>query len=312
MRLVFFGSGAFGLPTLIDALRARHDIALVVTQPDRPAGRHRKPTPTPVGSYAAVFNLPCAKPEDPNEPSFIDELKRVDARAFVVIAYGCKLGPRLCEFAFAINLHGSLLPKYRGAAPINWAIINGETHAGVSVITLAQRMDSGDILASASTRIDPMETAGELHDRLAQLGATPVIDVLDQFDRGELHPQPQDESLVTHARKLTKEDGTTSFDMPAPAVRSRVHGLTPWPGCTVRLGDERIILKRVDVADEQSIDATAGTILPDWSIACGRGSIRALSVQPAGGKTMTLEALARGRRIEPGMRLEKIEHDVSR
>jgi methionyl-tRNA formyltransferase len=228
-----------------------------------------------------------------------------------VIAYGCKLSPELCHIAFAINLHGSLLPKYRGAAPINWAIINGETHTGVSVITLAQRMDAGDILATSSLRIDGNETAGELHDRLALLGPEVVLATIGAFEGNRLCPQVQDVAHVSYARKLTKQDGVLTFDAPANVVRNRIHGLTPWPGCAVTLHQQQMIVKRASVIDEEMAGALPGSVLPDWSIACAPGRLRLLSVQPAGGKSMSFEAYARGRRIEPGMRLEQVEHDVA-
>ena len=206
MRLVFFGSGPFGLPTL-ESLMRQHQIELVISQPDRPAGRNRKPQPTPITRFAEDNQLAIVRPEDVNDDKVIESIRGVEADAFVIIAFGQKLSRPLLENIFAINLHASLLPKFRGAAPINWAVIHNETHTGISVITLADRMDAGAILGRASTPIDPQETAGELHDRLAEMGPELVEQVLGEFEAGTLVRKTQDESLATKAPKMSKSLG---------------------------------------------------------------------------------------------------------
>jgi methionyl-tRNA formyltransferase len=248
MRLVYFGSGAFGLPTL-EHMAAHHDIALVVTQPDRPAGRKRRLTPTPIAQRAADHHLPIVKPEKVNDASVIEQVRAIDADAWVVIAFGQKLGRRLLADRFAINLHASLLPKFRGAAPINWAIIAGERETGVSVIALADRMDAGEVYSAVATTILPHETAGELHDRLALFGPDAIEDVLQRRAGGSLIGQPQDERLASSAPKLAKADGAVDFNQPATAVRNRIHGLTPWPGCIVRLDGHELRLHRAQVVN---------------------------------------------------------------
>jgi methionyl-tRNA formyltransferase len=302
MRLVFFGSGEFGLPTLA-ALARRHDVVLVVTQPDRPAGRHRKPTPTAVAQFAARNGIATLKPVSVNDAETIAAARGCAADAFVVIAYGQRLGRDLLGDTFAINLHGSLLPKYRGAAPIQRAMMAGETATGVSVISLADRMDAGTIFAQGVTGIDPHETAGELHDRLALIGRDLVLEVLERHERGVLSGRVQDETLATRAPKLARADAVIDFTSPAVLVRARVHGLTPWPGCTLRLGDRPIRLLRVEAVDGGAgADAFApGVVRPDFAIACGQGALRLLSVQPPGGKAMTFEAFRRGHPLEPGV-----------
>lgn len=305
MRLVYYGSGAFGLPTL-ERLAVEHDVVLVVTQPDRPAGRHRQLRPTPVARFAERRGLETIKPQDLGDPQVVDRVGAVEASALVVIAYGRKLGPGLLRDVFAINLHGSLLPKYRGAAPINWAVINQERETGLSVITVTDRIDAGDVLARRVTRIDPMETAGELHDRLAAMGPDPVLETLEAHASGEVPSTPQDERLATSAPMLAKSDGTVRFDQPAAAVRARIHGLTPWPGCTVRLGDLRLRLDRVDVGDHQTPQAAPGEVLPDRTIACAPGSVRPLAVQPAGGRLMSFDAYCRGHAVADGARFEPL------
>jgi methionyl-tRNA formyltransferase len=288
MRLVFFGSGAFGLPTLSRLMRS-HEIALVVSQPDRPAGRHRRLTATPVGDFAEQAKLPLIKPEKVNDAATVEQIRAIDADAWVVIAFGQKLGRRLLDGVFAVNLHGSLLPKYRGAAPVNWAIIQGERETGVSVIALADRMDAGEIYGAAATAIDPHETAGELHD-----------------EEGSLIGQPQDERLVSHAPKLTKADGFIRFDQPAVRVRDRIHGLTPWPGCTTRLDGRDLRLQRAEVVDEHITRGLPGEVLSDYTIACAPGAIRLLEVQPPGRDVMTFQAYRNGHALRVGSRMESI------
>jgi len=172
----------------------------------------------------------------------------------------------------------------------------------LSVMTLADRMDAGDVLGRRATAIEPTETAGELHDRLADLGPEVVLEVLSAFRDGSLKPETQDESLATHARKLTKADGTVDFADASDAVRAKVHGLTPWPGCTVLLEGARLKLLRVDLGGTRNPLAMPGMIQEDLSVACGQGAIRLLSVQPPGGKAMTFESYCHGHDVQPGER----------
>ena len=302
MRIVYLGSGAFGLPTL-KALLDRHDIALVVSQPDRPAGRGRHPTPTPVAAFADVHGMPLLKTEDVNRPECIERIHALKPDAMVVIAFGQKLLPALLAGQFAINLHGSLLPRHRGAAPINWALLSGDRTTGVSVITLAQRMDAGAILATAETAIDPKETAGELHDRLAEMGPAPILKVLDLLDgRGSraIDGDVQDETLATRAPKLSRADAIIDLTQPAKALRQRIHGLSPWPGVAIELGGIRLRLLRVEETPRTE-SALPGQVLPDGRLACGAGALRLLEVRPSSGRSMTMDEFLRGHRAVVGM-----------
>lgn len=308
MRIVFLGSGEFGLPTL-EAVCAAHEVVGVVSQPDRPAGRKRLLTATPVAQWASSRGFPVLKHEDANADAAIREIAAFRPDAAVVIAFGQKLSPPLIAALgkLAINLHASLLPRYRGAAPINWAMIEGERVTGVSVIGLAQRMDAGEVYATASVEVDPLETAGELHDRLALLGPAAVLRVLDDLAKGQLQPIPQDHARATKAPKLRKEDGTTDFSLPAERVRCRIHGLTPWPGCRVswRRGEEEqdtLTLARVRAHPEESASAPPGTVLPNHRIATPRGTIELLEVQAPGTRVMSVADFVRGRAILPGDR----------
>ena len=306
MRLLFFGSGAFGLPTL-NPLTGHHELIAVVTQPDRPAGRKRRLTPTPIAQWAEQRGIETWKCDDVNESTFVERVRAASPDASVVIAFGQKLSPPLIDAmgALAVNLHGSLLPKYRGAAPIQWAMLEGETETGVSVISLAQRMDAGKVYATASTPIDPQETAGELHDRLAELGPTAVERVLSDLDAGTLSPHEQDDSLASRAPKLTKADGTVDFNREAESVRRRVHALTPWPACRVALRPadaeealpEPLTLCRVRVAAGPSESVEPGTVMDELRVATAtpRRVIELITVQPPGSKSMSAADYARGR-----------------
>ncbi len=305
MDVVYFGSGAFGVPTL-RRLAVAHRVRLVVTQPDRPAGRNRRTSPTPVAEAAAESGLPVERPTDVNEPGFVRSVLDLGPSALVVIAYGQKLGPDLLHGAFAINLHASLLPSYRGAAPINRAIMAGERQTGLTVIAMTGRIDAGDILGRRVTPIGPGETAGELEARLAALGPDLVLETLAARAAGTLRPLPQDDAIASRAPKLTKEEGRVNFQRPADAVRRHVHGVTPWPGCRVRLAGHEFAILRADsvTADGRRASGSPGALLDDLTVACRPGALRLLEVQPAGGRPMTFEAWCRGHRPAPGQCVE--------
>ncbi|MBS0196562.1 MAG: methionyl-tRNA formyltransferase [Planctomycetes bacterium] len=299
MEIVFFGSGAFGLPTLAH-LSEKHRVTGVVTQPDKPAGRGGTLTPTPIGAWAAQHlpGVPLFKPEKVNVPDVRDQIRALPASAWVVIAFGQKLGAALLEGKFAVNLHASLLPRWRGAAPINAAILAGDSVTGNSVITLADKMDAGLVLGQSKRPVEPRTTAGEMHDLLAADGPALMEHVLQEHAAGALSPRVQDESLVTLAGKLSKADGWVDFRRSAVECRQRVHGLTPWPGVTAKFRGAGLKLLRVE-ALEQGHDYAAGTIADAETgiVACGDGTaLRLLEVQPEGGRAMAWSDFARGRR----------------
>lgn len=323
MRVIFLGSGAFGLPTL-QRLHQDHEVVAVVSQPDRPAGRKRRLTPTPIAAWAEAQGLPVLKRDDVNADDFVQRMADLRPDAAVVVAFGQKLSAELIGALgrLVVNLHGSLLPKYRGAAPVNWAILQGEVEAGVTVIGLAQRMDAGAMYGRAAVPIDRQETAGELHDRLAQLGPGLIADVLTRFAAGTLEPEPQDDAQATRAPKLSKQDGTVDFALPAEQVRRRVHGLTPWPGCRVRWhcratsGEAVLTLRRVEALSEPPAvvrqmwpggePARPGTVLDGQLVQAGEGVVRLVEVQAPGTRPMKAAAFARGHHLGPGDYLERL------
>jgi len=306
VKIVFLGSGEFGLPTL-QRLADEHRLAAIVTQPDRPAGRGRVISPTPVAAWRErnAPGVELIRASSVNEPSVTERVRSFRADALVVIAFGQKLGPDLLTDQFAINLHASLLPRWRGAAPINHAVLAGDTETGNSVITIAQRMDAGDILGRSRRPISPEQTAGDLHDLLSADGPSLVMDVLRAAESGRLTPEPQNEMSVTLAPKLSRGDGWVDFRETAEHCRRRIHGLNPWPAATVRFGDEPMKLLRAKVLAPHGQEAHAGhgpgTLLDaaEGIVACGGGTtLQITQVQPAGRRAMEWREMMRGRRIE--------------
>jgi methionyl-tRNA formyltransferase len=308
LRIIFAGSGEFGMPTLRALLDAGHDVVQVFTQPDRPAGRGRKLAPTPIGQFALDRNLPLTRTDDINRESL------PPADVMVVIAFGQKISDTVANHPRfgSVNLHSSRLPKYRGAAPINWAILSGDPITGNSVIRLAQRMDAGPVLAMSELPIGELETAGELHDRLAADGAPLMLETLRRLADGSAIETSQDESKATRAIKLNRELSKIDWGKAADVVARQIRGMYPWPGCRVRLVDAsgqdlaRLTLVRARVAASTAGDASPGSVLPDRAVATSQGAIEVVELQPEGKRPMPLTAYRNGHPWEPGMRLESL------
>jgi methionyl-tRNA formyltransferase len=303
MDLVFLGSGAFGVPTLARLVQS-HAVRAIVTQPDKPAGRGSQLTPTPVALWAAEHapGVPVLKPAKVNAAEVVAHIRGYQPRAMVVIAFGQKIGRPLLEDVFAINLHASLLPRWRGAAPINAAVLAGDAETGNSVISLADRMDAGLVYAQSRRPIYPDLTAGELHDLLSEDGPALVEQVLAEHAAGASHGFEQDESLVTLAPKLSKADGWVDFRATAEECRRRIHGLTPWPGITAILDGKPLKLARVQVAAGTAEQQPGTLIDPQLGlVACGGGTtLRLLEVQSPGKRRMSWPDFARGNRVQMG------------
>ncbi|MCX5655211.1 MAG: methionyl-tRNA formyltransferase [Planctomycetota bacterium] len=314
MRIVFAGSGTFGLPTLRALVEGGQEIALAVTQPDRPAGRGQAVRISPVTLFAREREIPVLQPEDVNAKPIIRRLRALKPDLVLVIAYGQKIGPELLSLTphGAINLHASLLPKYRGAAPINWAIINGEVETGLTVMSMVDQIDAGDILGQRAAPIEPDETAGNLADRLSKLGARLVTEVIREIPLGEVERRRQNESQATMAPRLKKSDGVIDWNRPAQEVHNRIRGMMPWPGASTTLpglgsrGPLRLVLTRSHLV-EPAGKGEPGTIVavgPEGiDVAAAKGAVRLLELTPAGKRTMPAVDFARGYRIAAGTRL---------
>lgn len=312
MRVIFFGSGAFGLPTLEALLGAGGqesasvcEVAAVVTQPDRPAGRGRKSTPTPVREFCDRRGVRVMAVPKVNDEEVVRQLIESGARLGVVVAFGQKIGRGILEGlpGGCINLHASLLPKYRGAGPIHRAILNEGNATGVTVFRLTDRMDAGPILTSAETRIGESETTGELHDRLAELGVGAVLRALEMFSSDTIPPgEVQNESEATTAPKLGKSDGAINWSAPAEQVARLIHAMSPWPGATTTFVSEqsgkveRVTILRVRVSSGSSAGAP-GTLTEDLRVRCGGGELGIEEIKPAGSRAMNWRDFANGRRV---------------
>lgn len=309
--VVFFGSGAFGLPTLA-ALHRVHRVVAVVTQPDRPAGRGKKLTPNPIAAWAQanLGGVPIVREPRVDDDLVCAQIRDFPATTWVVIAFGQKLGPALLADRFAVNLHASLLPKWRGAAPINHAILAGDTVTGNSVITLAQRMDAGLVLGQNRTEIGGTETTGELHDRLSDMGPELVLGVIEQHRGESLSPVEQEESLVTLAGKLSRDDARIDFGRSADEIRCQINGLSPWPGCAVEIQGVRVKLLRADSqqAEAGTEPASPGSLLDAATgvVQTGSGTLRLLHVQPAGKQAMPWADFARGQQPPAGCEIRSV------
>ena len=310
MRVVFFGTGEFAVPALRGLVRAGHAVSLAISQPDRPAGRGRKIKPTHIHEAADELGISHVQTADVNAP---DVQAALDGEIGVVAAFGQKIGHAvLAAFPLGcVNIHGSLLPKYRGAAPYQWAVMNGDSTTGVTIFQLTKRWDAGPIWARRETPIGARETADELHDRLAELGAAAIVEVLPLIERGEAQPQVQDRSQATRAPKLSRADGMVDWSESAVRIVHRIHGLWSWPtaACTfaARSGKhERLQLARAEVADPvlpPGPEALPGAFCADRTVQCGEGRVRLLEVKPAGGRCMPFDAFANGRQVAPPDRL---------
>ena len=241
MNIIFMGTPEFSLPTLHKLYESDHDVLSVVTQPDRPKGRGRESTPSPVKQFALDKKIPILQPIKCTKLEIVKTLGALNADVFIIVAFGQILDKNLLALPhhFCINLHSSLLPKYRGAAPINWAIINGETETGVTTMKMNAGLDTGDILLSRKVPIRNKDDAQSLHDILAHQGSSLVLETLCQLDSGSLDATAQNSDLSSYAPKLTKDDGLIKWNQPAVKIHNLVRGLTPWPGAFSFLGSKR-------------------------------------------------------------------------
>ena len=305
MRLIFMGTPEFSTPSLRAVAAAGHEVALVVTQPDRPSGRKAEAAPPPVKTAALALGLPVYQPERLTAPGALDPLRAARPEAAVVVAFGHILRPAALEIPplGCINAHASLLPRLRGAAPIAWAIINGEKVSGVTTMLLDPGMDTGPMLLRREVALDPEETAGLLHDKLAPVAAALLVETLAGLVAGSITPHPQDGSQATVAPMLKKEDGRVDWTRTAEEIARRVRGLHPWPGSFSNLEGET--LKVIRVKAEAGKRGAPGEVLDCGKdgilVAAGSGTaVRLVEIQPPGKKAMNACAWLAGHCLDPG------------
>ena len=308
MRVVFFGTPQFAVPSLEQLIRSAHDVVGVVTQPDRPRGRGHKVTDAPVKMTAVQHGLPVFQPARLRDPEVSETLTRWAPELGVVAAYG-KILPEsvlnLPRFGM-INVHASLLPRYRGAAPVHRTVIDGMPETGVTIMRMVLALDAGGMFAKVTRPIGPDETSDGVEHDLAHLGASLLLEVIDDLAAGRAVEEPQDDSLSTYAAKITKEEGLIDWTLAAGVIHNRVRGLYPWPHAFSYLNGERIIVMRSHVAPEPTsaepgtiVDVSSGAI----SVATGRnGQLVIDDVQPEGRRAMKVRDYLAGHPIQPGTR----------
>ena len=308
MRLIFLGTPAFAVPTLERAVEAGHQVLAVVTQPDRPRGRGQHAAAPPVKEAALRLGLPVYQPERVRRPEAVEYLRALAPEAMVVVGYGQIIPQAVIDLAPVgiINVHASLLPKYRGAGPIQWAIINGETRTGVTTMRIDAGLDTGDMLLKQETEIGPEETAVELGQRLAVMGADLLVQTLDGLQRGTIVPVPQNSEEATHAPLLKKEDGLIDWNQPAQAIHNRVRGLQPWPGASTlfRGGALHVWRSRPHTAAGPAPGRFLSLKPP--AVACGGGSLELVEVQMEGRKRMSAADFVNGQRLTDNDKLGEI------
>lgn len=306
MRVIFMGTPDFAVPSLQKLLDRGDDVCAVFTQPDKPKGRGHKLQAPPVKELALLRNIPVYQPDTLKDTQIQERIMSMAPDVIIVAAYG-KLLPRVVLDApklGCINIHGSLLPKYRGAAPIQWAIINGDSVTGVTTMYMAEGMDTGDMLLKAETPVDPEETAGELFDRLKDLGAQLLGETLDRLEQGNLKRVPQDESKATHAPMLSKEMSRLNWNCPARKLHDLIRGLNPWPCAAAQLDGKRLKLLASRVTEGEGVPGALEVRPEGLAVFCGQDALLLTEVQTENGKRMSGKDYLLGHPLREGARFE--------
>ncbi len=304
-KIIFMGTPEFAVPSLQALHDSGHEVLAVVTQPDRPKGRGRKLTPPPVKRTAMEYGYPVLQPETVRTDEFHQQLTRLAPDLYVVVAFGQILPQTLLDIPGlgSINVHASLLPRYRGAAPIQWAIINGDRETGVTTIMMDKGMDTGDILLMEKTAIGPNETAADLHDRLSDMGARTLIQTLERLQNDSLKRTPQDHKKGTYAPMLKKKDGQIDWSMPAERIECLIRGMTPWPGVYTFSAGMRLKIFKASVL-EREISVPPGTILEcipgELRVATGRSALALQEIQGESGKRLPIDDFLCGCQLPDG------------
>ncbi len=297
MRIVFMGTPDFSVPVLDALIDAGHEVVCVYCQPPRPAGRGKKDRPSPVQKRAEALGLPVRHPVSLKSPEAHGDFADLEADVGVVVAYGLILPQAVLDAPRfgCLNIHASLLPRWRGAAPIQRAIMAGDTETGVCIMQMEAGLDTGPVLLRRTTVIGQEETAGDLHDRLSEMGASAIVEALS--DLGLLTPKPQPEDGITYAQKIDKTEARIDWTADAAVIDRTIRGLSPFPGAWTMVGGRRVKLLRTRAVDASG---APGTILENAQIACGTGAVKLLEVQPEGKSPMSAEEWLRGTRLQPG------------
>ena len=302
MKIVFMGTPDFSVPCLARLLKEGHEVSLAVTRADQPKGRGHKMTPPPVKEFALSHGIPVLQPTTLKSDEVYERLATEQADLFLVVAYGRILPQRVLDLPRygCINIHASLLPKYRGAAPIQWAVLNGEKESGVTSMQMEAGLDTGDMLLTGRVEIGPDMTFGQLQDALSLLGADVMADTLTALERGELHPIKQDDALHTYAPMIDKSLCPVDFSRPAGKIHDQVRGLNPWPSASCLLGGKTLKIHRTSLGEEVEGEPGEVVSLDPFTVCCGSGSLILLEVQPEGGKRMGAADFLRGHPVALG------------
>lgn len=309
MRVIFMGTPDFAVPSL-EALLTKHEVVLVVTQPDKPKGRGKKMVPTPVKACALEHGIPVLQPEKVKEPEFVEQLRSYEPDLIAVTAFGQILSEPILEMPKygCINVHGSLLPKYRGAAPMQWSIIDGEKVTGITTMYMAKGLDSGDMLLKAEVEITDEDTFATIHDKMAVTGASLLLDTLDQLEAGTLERIPQDHDAATYAPMITKETGHIDWSKNRQDIINLIRGLNPVPAAYTIYEEEVLKIFGASLSDVQANSAANGEIVAvvkkGFVVKCGDGCLLITEVQARGGKRMMTDAYLRGHAMKEGILLQ--------
>ena len=311
MRIIFMGTPDFAVPVLQSLINSRHEVVAVVTQPDRPKGRGKNMQFSPVKECALAHNIPVMQPVNVSVPEVIDELRAYEPELIVVVAFGQFVTKKIREMPKygCINVHASLLPKYRGAGPIQWAVINGEKESGVTTMYMCREIDKGDMLLKDTVMLDPKETGDSLHDKLSMMGGPLLLKTIDQLEDGSAVRIPQCEEESTYAPKLEKTMGNIDWTMDADRIERLVRGLNSWPGTFTKIHGNRVKIWDCDVVCQEALTesqaaAEPGTVIisekDQLIVKAGNGALSLRMLQPEGKKNMTVDAYLRGYPIAQG------------
>jgi len=305
MKVLFMGTPEYAVYSL-EKVAAKHEVVAVLTRADKPNRRGNKIEFSPVKKFALEHNIPVFQPETLSDDSLVEELKKLQPDIATVVAYGMLIPRRIIDLPrlSTINVHGSLLPKYRGAAPMQYSVLNGDEVAGVTIMYVSDKLDSGDIILSKSIPLGEDETFGELHDRLAVLGADALCEALDQFVAGTIHATPQNPEEVTYAPSISKEECVIDWSLSASIVHNRIRGLSPIPGAVTKLPDGKLLklykAKKIDGYSGKPGEICAVLKKEGIVVACGKGAVCLISVKPEGKREMPAVELANGHYISVG------------